>query len=173
MANVRKITPLIFFSLPQASSRRGIAKLKINVDLETTEAFCFTGLRLFFPLFFQPLSRLAPRPVIFPRIKLSQWNKAEGGRQRGQAARLVFWLLSVMNLSDWWDEARAEAFLSLPLLASVFFWLSFFLLFLHLSSFFPLFLCSLVLYHNCVWLCQSPSLKRNNQIFYLASETFL
>lgn len=72
IANVRKITPLIFFSLPQASSRRGIAKLKINVDLETTEAFCFTGLRLFFPLFFQPLSRLAPRPVIFPRIKLSQ-----------------------------------------------------------------------------------------------------
>lgn len=84
MAKVKKITWLIFFSLPQASSRRGSAKSQINVDLETTEAFCLRGLGFFF---FQPSSHLAPRLVIFPRIKLSWWNKAEGVRRRGQAAR--------------------------------------------------------------------------------------
>lgn len=83
MANVNKITWLIFCSLPQASSRRGSAKSQINVDLETTEAFCLRGL-WFFLSFFRPSSHLAPRLVIFPRIKLSWWNKAEGVRRRGR-----------------------------------------------------------------------------------------
>lgn len=89
MANVNKITPLIFLSSPQASSRRGSAKLKINVDLETTEAFCLGGLRFFSFFLFQPSSHLAQRLVIFPRIKLSWWNKAEG-RQWGRAVHWAF-----------------------------------------------------------------------------------
>lgn len=69
MANVRKITPLIFFSLPQASSRQGIAKLKINVDLETTEAFCFTGLRLFFSSFLSTIEPLGSTSCYFSTYK--------------------------------------------------------------------------------------------------------
>lgn len=105
MTNVNKITWLIFFSLPQASSRRGSAKSQINIDLETTEAFCLRGPG-FFLSFFRWSSHLALRLVIFPRIKLSWWNKAEGVRQRDGGHSLGLWLLSLMSLSDWWDEAE-------------------------------------------------------------------
>ena len=58
----------------------------------------------------RPSSSLAPRHVIFPRIKLSWWNKAEGVRRRGRGRSLGLWLLSLMNLSDWRDEAEPAIF---------------------------------------------------------------
>ena len=58
----------------------------------------------------RPSSSLAPRHVIFPRIKLSWWNKAEGVRRRGRGRSLGLWLLSLMNLSDWRDEAEPAVF---------------------------------------------------------------
>lgn len=119
MAKVNKTTWLIFFSLPQASSKRGSAKSQINVDLGTTEAFCLRGLG-FFLSFFRPSSHLAPRLVIFPRIKLSWWSKAEGVRRQGRGRSLGLWLLSLMNLSDWWDEAELAVSLFLAHIVCLF-----------------------------------------------------
>lgn len=85
MANMNKITRLSFIFFLTTSFLQAVsAKSQINIDLETTEAFCLRGLRPFLS-FSQQSSHLAH---IFQGMKPSGWNRAEGTRRRGQGRSL-------------------------------------------------------------------------------------